>query len=408
MKRKVYLLVCCLAFSLMGCGGNTPQGPHQGVESTIPGHEHKFFMQYQSSPNCKEEGKRVEKCSCGQTQTIILEKTAHTYKERVKEKATCERAGIKLQRCTFCSHEIEEEIPPLGHSWKTLKKTSPSCAEEGIESKQCDRCKKKEDIVIPPKEHTFHTEIIESTCTEKGKEQKECWFCGAVEVIKELPLKDHNYELFEKIPSSCVKDGLLEKVCKDCKHKEEIILPQIDHTFVEKEQAATCLENGYKKLVCEGCDLVMNEVIFVSPGHINVIRTAKPATCTQAGILEKTCSVCNNVETEEIPPFGHKYSTYDKNPTCTTSGYTSRKCDVCGDIASYTEKPALGHKHIELRRVEASCSQDGWIEKVCSVCLEVTKDPIPKIPHQYELVSEDNEWQTYECLLCHHVYKEKK
>ena len=405
MKGKCYLLCCCLVLSLVGCGNKNPS---QNIEATSPGHEHKFTMQYQSNATCKEEGKRVEKCSCGQTQTIVLEKTPHTYKERVKQKATCEQPGIRVQKCTVCSHEIEEEIAQLEHDWKTLKKTEPTCSEEGIESKQCDRCKKKEENIIPTKNHTFQTEIIESTCTEKGKEQKKCWFCDAIEVVKELPLKDHDYELFEKVPSSCTKDGVLEKICKNCKHKIETVLPQIEHTFVEKEQNATCTENGYKKLVCEGCDLVMNEIIYVSPGHMNVAYTIKSATCAESGTLEKRCSVCNNVETEEIPPLGHKYSSYEKNPTCTETGYISRKCDTCGHVDSYTERPALGHKHIELRRKQPTCIQDGWIEKVCSVCLEVTKDPIPKISHQYELISEDTEWRVYECIYCGETHKEKK
>lgn len=409
MKKKIYLLTCCLALSLAGCGSkNTSPPPKQETESTIPGHEHKFTMQYQASATCKEEGKRVEKCSCGQVQTTILEKAPHNYKERVKEKATCEYPGIKIQKCTVCSKEVESEIPQMEHNWKTLKRTIPTCSEEGVESRQCDRCKKKEETLIPKKEHTFHIEVVESTCTQKGQEQKECWFCEEIVVVKEFPLAEHDYELFEKIPSSCTQDGLLEKICKDCKNKEEVVLPQVDHMFIEKEKSATCTENGYKKLACEGCELVMNEVIFISPGHINVSQTVKSPTCSEVGIVEKTCSVCGNVEKEEIKPLGHRYSTYDKNPTCTIAGYTSRKCDICADIESYTEKPALGHKHIELRRYEATCTRTGTIEKVCSVCLEVSQETLPKLSHQYELVEEDNHWQTFECLYCHSTKKEKK
>ena len=104
MKKKMYLLVCCLAFSLVGCGGKNTD-----ANDTGPDHVHKFEMQYQSTATCKEEGKRVEKCKCGHTQTVILEKAPHNYKERVKERPTCDKPGIKVQKCSACSHEIEEE-----------------------------------------------------------------------------------------------------------------------------------------------------------------------------------------------------------------------------------------------------------------------------------------------------------
>ena len=85
-----------------------------------------------------------------------------------------------------------------------------------------------------------------------------------------------------------------------------------------------------------------------------------------------------------------------------------RKCDVCGDVQDYVEKPALGHRHIELRRKEPTCTEDGYIEKVCSVCLEVMTDVLNKVPHQYELVAEDGEWQHFECRFCYSTKKEKK
>lgn len=409
MKKKMYLLVCCLAFSLVGCGGKSPSPPpEQGIESTIPGHEHSYSMQYQSNPTCKEEGKRVDKCSCGQTRTTILEKTAHNYKEKLIKKATCQEPGLKAQKCTVCDHEITEPIPQLEHNWKTLRKTASSCSEEGIESRECDRCHEKEDKVLPLKEHTFREEIIEATCTTKGKEMKVCWFCEKTELVKELPLKQHDYELFERVPSSCTKDGLLEKICRHCKKTESSVLPKVEHTFVEQKLAATCTEDGYERLACEGCGLIMNETIFIAPGHTPTTKTIKKPTCTESGLIENICSTCGAIQKQETEPTGHKCSTYDKEPTCTEIGYHSRKCDVCGYVESYTEKAALGHKQIELRRVEPTCVKDGYIEKVCSVCLVVIKEPISKIPHKYELVEEDAEWRHYECAHCQSTKKERK
>ena len=398
MKIKWYLLGCCLMLTLTGCG----------KDSVDANHEHKFAMQYQSSSTCKEAGKRVDKCSCGQTQTIILEKAEHNYKERITKRATCLAPGEKIQKCSVCSEEIVEEIPMLEHNWKTSQKTTPSCSVAGVETRKCDRCNTVEEVESPAKEHTFHKVTISATCTEKGKEQNECWFCDEIEVLKELPMIQHEWENKEKKPSTCTEDGQLEKTCIHCKKKETSVLPKIDHSFVEEEKKATCVEDGYKKMVCEGCGLVMDEVVYVSPGHSSRTKTVVPATCSAPGLLEHTCVVCKLVEQEEIEPLDHKFSTYEKDPTCVVAGYKTRKCDVCGQVDSHQDKPALGHKNIELRRVEPTCTQTGYIERVCSVCLEVTTETLPTQQHNYELVAEDSEWRHFECSVCHSTKKEKK
>ena len=404
MKIKPYLLLLCLSLSLTGCGGKNSTNPEQGDG----GHVHKFEMQYQSTPSCKQEGKRVEKCSCGQTQTIVLEKTSHTYKEKIKERATCSKPGVKSQKCSVCGHEIEEEIPQIEHTWKMLRTTEATCSQDGVEVKQCDKCKQQTEVVIPKKEHTFHKETIDATCTQKGKEQIVCLWCDDVELIKELPLIDHDYELVEKEPSTCTKDGILEKTCKYCKKKITSVLPKVDHVMVEKEQAATCTENGYKRMECKDCGQIANEIIHIAPGHISVAKTVLNPTCTEPGLIEHTCSVCGEVEKEEIEPKGHSYSRYERLPTCTEIGYNMRKCDSCGDIQDYVEIPAKGHRHIELRRTEPTCIREGSVEKVCSVCMEVTVETLATIPHQYELVSEDSEWRHYECINCYSTKKDKK
>ena len=60
----------------------------------------------------------------------------------------------------------------------------------------------------------------------------------------------------------------------------------------------------------------------------------KAATCTEEGSREKTCTLCGDKVTEEIPAAGHKWNsdyTIDKNPTSSAEGSKSKHCSVCNE-----------------------------------------------------------------------------
>lgn len=62
--------------------------------------------------------------------------------------------------------------------------------------------------------------------------------------------------------------------------------------------------------------------------------TAEEPTCTQAGMKERTCALCNHKETEELSPLGHHTELKNvKEATCTEEGYTGDQvCSVCGEV----------------------------------------------------------------------------
>lgn len=67
-------------------------------------------------------------------------------------------------------------------------------------------------------------------------------------------------------------------------------------------------------------------------GHDYVSKVTKEATCTEKGILTKTCSRCNDVVTEEIQALGHDFAkdySVDVKATCTTDGEQSKHCSRC-------------------------------------------------------------------------------
>ena len=91
----------------------------------------------------------------------------------------------------------------------------------------------------------------------------------------------------------------------------------------------------------------------------------KAATCTEAGVSTRTCTVCGAEETLTVPALGHKFGewTVTKAATCTETGVSTRTCTVCGEAKETKDIPALGHK---AGTVYAMDKDSHWL--TCTVC----------------------------------------
>ena len=96
----------------------------------------------------------------------------------------------------------------------------------------------------------------------------------------------------------------------------------------------------------------------------------REATCEQTGLIEKTCNLCGNTKTEEIPENHRIISEADRKPTCTKKGYEDyTACSICGLQLSGREIPATGHTEEKIPAVEPTCTDTGLTEGTrCSVC----------------------------------------
>jgi hypothetical protein len=105
----------------------------------------------------------------------------------------------------------------------------------------------------------------------------------------------------------------------------------------------------------------------------------KAATCTEP----QTCTKCGNTQGEAL---GHKYGEEktQKEATCTEAGVKEFVCTVCGEKKT-TEITAKGHKW-KLSQVlkEATCSEEGKGRYTCYVCGEAKYEEIEKLPHKYK------------------------
>ena len=147
------------------------------------------------------------------------------------------------------------------------------------------------------------------------------------------------------------------------------------HIEVQQVKAATCTEDGYNMTVCQRCGKAVEGKTEIIPktGH-NYADNEKKATCTDAGLLTRTCtnSGCGSVITKTIPALGH-----DKKPdtvntvaaTCNAAGKSVEACSRCDYTA---EEPLAQLEHDYEKSTEKSvavtCSAAGYDVYVCTLC----------------------------------------
>ena len=107
----------------------------------------------------------------------------------------------------------------------------------------------------------------------------------------------------------------------------------------------------------------------------------KNPTCTNAGSITYTCTLCSESYSEPVAPLGHTEQTLDGTPpTCTSSGLSKGKeCSVCGEILlPQNQINPLGHS---------------FVDGVCTLCGEVDPNYGIDLPNTIRVsTTENNCW----------------
>ena len=149
------------------------------------------------------------------------------------------------------------------------------------------------------------------------------------------------------------------QICEKCGETQGEAL---GHSWIE----ATCTEAKH----CEICDKVEGEPLEHTPGEWVIIT---PATCTEPGKQQSTCSVCGETITEEIPalnPAGHTLTNASiiKAATCTEPGEQQGICTVCNQTIT-EEIPAIKHNFVDDEIITfASLEANGSKRQKCTNC----------------------------------------
>ena len=102
------------------------------------------------------------------------------------------------------------------------------------------------------------------------------------------------------------------------------------------------------------------------------------ATC----VAPQTCTKCGVAQGEAL---GHKYGEEItlKEATCTENGVKEAICTVCGDKKN-TEIPAEHKWEFLYAEIVATCSKEGKEKYKCSVCNETKYEVVSKLWHEYK------------------------
>ncbi|MDY4887682.1 MAG: dockerin type I repeat-containing protein [Eubacteriales bacterium] len=298
---------------------------------------------------------------------VAVPKLAHELVHTAEKPATCIASGIKeYWTCKNCKKMFSdaagtkvigetETIKALGHvidpnapacnpgkcqregcnetinAWEAHKYASDAYKITNVEGKkvtvQSPVCDAKCTVCgtqVKAKGHDYETKKVEPTCTDKGKEWKECKVCHNVIDVKELAPAGHKFNTTAlcMTPARCT-------VC-DVEVKSHHVLPaNFDASTLKCTDSVRCTRCGAE--------------LAGRTKHETTPVDGKDATCTDKG--NKSGYKCSFVITingvdypctyheggEEIPAKGHKWSAWKVTvePTCQTVGKQVRTCSEC-------------------------------------------------------------------------------
>ena len=246
-----------------------------------------------------------------------------------------------------CGHE---------HELSEVAAVKATCAKGGTESYYtCSGCDKLfEDAegsveIETPKatEKLPHTEVVvdgkAATCTEKGLTQgKKCSVCDEVLVAQEeISVMGHSFVNYvSDNNATCTADGTKTAKCDNCDETDTVadVGSKKAHSFVNyvSDNNATCTEDGTKTAKCDNCDetdTIADEDTAKGHDYKSVVT---PPTCDARGYTTYICQ--NNSEHTYVDDYvdasGHSYGSWSvtTDPTVDAVGTISRTCPVCDDV----------------------------------------------------------------------------
>ena len=358
------------------------------VTETIPAKGHSFSEEFtvDTEPTCTTDGSKSKHCAnCDEvTDVTVIPANGHEFAQEftVDTEPTCTAEGSKSRHCANCDVVVDvTAIPKSDHTYGEWTVTAEAtCTEDGSKEKVCSVCEDKVTETIPAKGHSFSEEFTvdtEPTCTTDGSKSKHCANCDEVTDITAIPANGHSFGPWEEItPSTCTNSGVQQHVCGTCGFTETKDLDPNGHDWEEEvsvDVEPTCTKDGSQSRHCKNCDAVIDSEVIPATGHSGEWKVVKASTCTAVGSKERTCAVCGNKTTEEIPAKGHSWNsepTVDKAATCTATGSQSVHCARCSETKDAETIPALGHSWGSTATVDKAptCTKDGQESTHCTRC----------------------------------------
>ena len=312
------------------------------------------------------------------------------YVKKSSTPATCTQDEQIVYECSVC-HRIKTEVgeKKKGHDYEVVSpKVDATCETPGkTEVKKCKNC--GDTIggdVIPALKHNYLLETgkQEATCTADGKEAVyKCSKCGKLTGGEVIKATGHKFTVLvsKEQEATCTTDG--KKAVYKCENCDETnggaVIPALGHNYQYFEA-----EN---KIVCSRChDEKKVGTSYTVPSGYTLVETVPPK-CTEIGYTLYKNSEGKEFYNDIKSPTGHQYGEATVHPaTCTEDEYSVRICSVCNHKDVVTkEGTKLGHSYIK-NVVAPTCTEQGYTIYKCKNCGDTYKDDYVKALGHTEVI----------------------
>lgn len=344
------------------------------------------FTVYETTREATEdaEGEKQAHCDTEGCDAVDIVSTPrlphiHSYDTVIENAAAaCEKDGYTKKQCR-CGEILTTTIPMIGHNYQLADHKNAECETKGYDKYICGNCGSEQLSEIPKLGHMEGDWVVEEAATDEkpGLEAKYCERCNNVLATREIAQLPHEHEWGSPVssqPATCTTDGYELYRCR-CKEENRITIPATNHKNAEWQvtKEPTYTEMGLEEKICPDCRAAIERRNISVKPHDHQYETTKnqPATCTEAGEIVETCSLCGATNSIVLKPAGHKESgtIVDTKPTCETGGTTHTECLVCKKTLSTATTNAAGHREGDWIVDSApSCEENGKKHKACTEC----------------------------------------
>ena len=189
---------------------------------TKPAHTHSYTSTVTKASTCTSEGVMTYRCSCGNSYTETIGKTAHSFGSYTYNNDATEAAdGTETAVCSVCGERSTRTAAGTKlahvHSYTETITTPPACTTDGVKTFACS-CGSSYTEAIPAAGHQFgdYTYNNDATTESDGTKTRCCTVCGERDTVtaegtrKNLPswYDEHSQQLNTTTGSQ--HDGSLE------------------------------------------------------------------------------------------------------------------------------------------------------------------------------------------------------
>lgn len=274
--------------------------------------------------------------------------------------ATCTKAGQTTEECETCGYDKVTSIPVIDHNYVL----------QSDGSKKCSMC----GNVIAPEAKLISVTLNESVTYGEATMPT----VTEIATFDEIEEKsEFTYTAPEKAKTAeyeftfvCWVDAEGALVSETAELKADLGSENVTYTAVY-----TAAVRLYNVTYLNAENEVIRTVKIAYNGTVPAAPTAPAKTSTvndhftfdkwsvDAGTTVTTDILIRPLYVREAHDY--KETAESTGATCTTPGGTTLVCAGCGETITSGDTPALGHKYVEIERVEAEIGKAGYIKYEC-------------------------------------------